>query len=98
MVLDRCFDFLRLNADVSLCGRCAAVLQQSLNQRNIKAVFVVDLCCIPLAEAVCADSFQFQIVAHDFQLLLDGSFGDWEDQVVPADAVPQAIVLDVLLN
>ena len=61
-------------------------------------VFVVDLCRIPLAETVGADPFQIQIITHDFQLLLDGSLGDRKDQVVPANAISQAVVLDILLN
>lgn len=74
MVLDCCFDFLRLDADVPLCGGCATVLQQPLNQRNVKAVCVVDFRCVPFAEAVSADPLEVQIVTHDFQLLLDCSF------------------------
>lgn len=98
VILDCGFDLLRLDADVSLRGRGGTVLQQSLNQRNVVIVFVVDLCRIPFAETVGADPFQIQIVAHDFQLLLDGSFSDREDQVVPADGIPQAVVFDILLN
>ena len=45
-----------------------------------------------------ADPFNIQIVAYDFQLLLDCSFADWENQIRPSDAVPQAIVFNVLLN
>ena len=74
------------------------MLQQPLHQRDVVIVFVVDLRCIPLAETVGADPFQIQIVAHDFQLLLDGSFSDREDQIVPADAISQAVVFDILLN
>ena len=49
------------------------MLQQPLNQRDVVIVFVVDLRRIPFAETVSADPFQIQIVAHNFQLLLDGS-------------------------
>ena len=98
MVLDCGFDLLRLDADVSLRGGGGTVLQQPLHQRDVVIVFVVDLRCIPLAETMGADPFQIQIITHDFQLLLDGSLGDREDQVVPADAISQAIVLDILLD
>lgn len=98
MVLDCGFDLLGFDTDVSLRGGGGTVLQQSLNQRNVETVIVVDLRRIPLAETVGADPFQIQIITHDFQLLLDGSFSDREDQVVPADAISQAVVLDVLLN
>ena len=98
VVLDCGFDLLRLDADVSLRGGGGTVLQQPLHQRDVVIVFVVDLRCIPLAETVGADPFQIQIVAHDFQLLLDGSFSDREDQIVPADAISQAVVFDILLN
>lgn len=66
MVLNCGFNLLWLNADVPLCSGCAAVLQQPLHQRNIKAVCIVDLRCVPLAEAVRADPLKVQIVAHDF--------------------------------
>ena len=65
VVLNCLFDLLRFDADVPLCGGCAAVLQQSLNQRNVKSVCVVDLRCIPLAETVGADPLITQIVADD---------------------------------
>ena len=74
MVLDCGFDLLWFNADVPLCSGCTAMLQQPLHQRNVKAVCVVDLRCIPLAEAVSADPLEVQIVAHDFQVLLDCPF------------------------
>ena len=54
MVLDCGFDLLGFDADVSLSGRGGTVLQQSLNQRNVESVFVVDLRCIPLAKTVGA--------------------------------------------
>ena len=73
MVLDCGFDLLWLNADISLRGGGGTMLQQPLNQRDVVIVFVVDLRRIPFAETVSADPFQIQIVAHNFQLLLDGS-------------------------
>ena len=66
MVLDCGFDLLRFNTDVPLCSGCAAVLQQSLNQRNVKSVCVVNLRRVPLAEAVSADPIEVQIIAYDF--------------------------------
>ena len=66
MVLYRLFDLLRLDDDVPLCGGCTAVLQQSLNQRNVKTVCVINLRCVSLAETVGADPIIVQIVAHDF--------------------------------
>ena len=65
---------LGFDADVPLCGGCATVLQQPLNQRNVKAVCVVDFRCVPFGETVGADAIKTQIVAHDFQLLLDCPF------------------------
>jgi len=40
MVLYCRFNLLRIDADVTLCSGCAAVLQQSLNQCNVKTVFI----------------------------------------------------------
>ena len=74
MVLDCRFDLLRLDADVPLRGGGGTMLQQPLHQRYVKAVCVVDFRCIPLAEAVGTDTLVPQVIAHDFQLLLDCPF------------------------
>ena len=66
MVLNRLFDPLWLNADVTLGSGSGTVLQQPLHQRNVETVIVVDFRCVPLAEAVGADALIAQIVAHDF--------------------------------
>ena len=62
MVLDCGFDFLRLNADVSLRSGGRTMLQQPLHQRDVVIVFVVDLRCIPLTETVGGDSLEVQMV------------------------------------
>ena len=62
------------------------------------AVFFIDLRGIPLAKAVCADPLKAQVVAHDVKLFLYSPFGDGENQVIAADVVAQAVVLDVLLD
>lgn len=67
------------------------MLKQPLNQGNIIAIGLIDLRGIPFAEAVSADTLKAQIVADQFQLLLDGSFGDGENQIPAADTVPQAV-------
>lgn len=89
------FNPLRLNADVSLCHGGAAVLQETLYKRNVIAVVSVNLCCVPLAEAVCADSLKAQIIAHDGKLLLNCPCGDRKDQIGAAYAVAQTVVFDV---
>ena len=69
-----------------------------MNQGDVVAIGLVNLRGIPLAETVSADARKPQIITHDFQLLLDGSLADWKEQVPTADAIPQAIVFDVLLD
>lgn len=98
MALYGCLDPLRLNADISLCRSGGAVLQKPLHQGNVITTVFVNLRSVPFAEAVSADALKAQIVADDFQLLLDGSFGQRKNQLVAAEAVPQAIVFDVLLD
>lgn len=71
---------LWLNANVSLCHRCAAVLQESLNKGNVIAVVLVNLRRVPLAEAVSADSLIAQIIADASKDLLHFPCRDWEDQ------------------
>ena len=45
-----------------------------------------------------ADTLKAQIVADDFQLLLDGSLGQREHQFISPDAVPQAVIFNILLD
>ena len=50
MILNRRFDLLWFDADIPLCGACAAVLQQPLHKGYIEAVGSVDFRCGPIAE------------------------------------------------
>ena len=58
MILNGLLDSLGFYADIPLRGGGAAVLQQSLNQDNVIAVGLVDLCGVPFAEAVGADTLE----------------------------------------
>lgn len=98
MFLNSLFDSLRLDPNVPLRDSGGAMLQESLNQSNIIAVFFVYLRSVPLPEAVSADPLKAQVVAHDTELLLHGPLGDGENQIVAADIVAQAVVLDILLD
>ena len=98
MILNCLFNFLWLNTDIPLGGGCAAVLQQSLHQRNVKSICIINLSCVPLAETVSADTLIAQIVAYNPKLLLYCPFCDWENQVIAPDAAAQAVILHVLLN
>ena len=69
-----------------------------MNQRYVKTIGIVDFSCVPLAETVGADALKPQIVAYDFQLLLDCPLCDGEDQVCAFDPISQAVVLNVLPN
>ena len=98
MVLNGLFDSLRLNANVTLRGGCTAVLQKPLDKGDVIAICLVDLRGIPLAETVSADTLKAQVVADQFQLLLDGSFRDGEYQIPATDTVPQTVVLNILCD
>lgn len=98
MTCNRGFNSLRLNADITLCNGGGAVLQKALDKGNVKAVGPVNLSRVPFAEAVCADALDAQVTADKGKLLLHSAFRDGEDQIIPADAVPQTVVLDVLRN
>ena len=45
-----------------------------------------------------ADTLEAQVITHDMELLLYGPLGDGEYQGVSVYAIPQAIILYVLLN
>ena len=89
---------LWLDADVALCGACRTVLQEPLNKGNVVAVVFVNLCCVPLAEAVGADALIAKVVADNGKLLLYGALCDWEDTLIALDGVSQTVVFYVLSN
>ena len=76
MSFNRLFNPLLLNADIALRDRGAAMLQKPLHKGNIKAVIFINLCCIPFAETVRADTVIAQIFTNKLYLLLDGSFSE----------------------
>ena len=87
MILYRLFDSLWLNADVTLCGGGTAVLQELLDKGNVISAVLVNLCGIPLSEAMGADTLIAQIVTDDVKLLLDSSLSDREDGGGTLDAI-----------
>ena len=98
MILNRLFDPLWLDANVTLRGGGTAVLQKPLDKGDVIAIGLVDFCRIPFAETVGADTLVTQIVADDCQLFLNCSFCNWENGLCFCDAVSQTVVLNVLLN
>ena len=50
MPFDCLFDFLRLNADISLGNGCAAVLKELLHKDDVIVVVLIYLRCIEFAE------------------------------------------------
>ena len=52
----RRFNSLRLNPIIPLYDGGGAMLQKPLDQGNVIAIVLVDLCSVPFAEAVGADS------------------------------------------
>lgn len=53
-----------------------------MDQGDIVVAVLVNLCGVELAEAMGADAFIAQVVTDQLQLLLDGSGGDGEDQLL----------------
>ena len=98
MSFDGGFDSLGCDADVSLSNGGGTVLQEPLDKGDVIPAGFVNLCGVPLAETVGADTLKTQVVTDDGKLLLNGAFCDRENQVLFADAIPQTVVLDVLSN
>ena len=98
MILYCLFDLLRFNANVSLCGTCTAMLKKPLHKCYIVAIGIVDLRCVPFAEAVGADTLNAQVVTYNMKLLLDCPFCNGENQVSSPDTISQTVVFNVLLN
>ena len=65
VILNRLFDSLWLEADVTLWGGGTAVLQKPLHKGDVIAIRLVDLRCVPLAKTVGTDSLETQIVTDN---------------------------------
>ena len=98
MPLNGCLNPLWLDTDVTLRDSGRAMLQKPLDKGNVIPVILVNLRGVPLAEAVGADTVIAQVVTNQFQLLLDSSGGDGEDQVIFVDAMSQTVVFNILSN
>jgi len=98
VVLNCLLNSLWLNTNVSLRGSCAAMLKEPLHQCYIEPVGIVNLRCVPLAEAVGAYVGIVKIITDDCKLLLDCPFRDRENALRAPDAVAQTVVLNILLN
>lgn len=98
MSFNRLFDPLRFDADITLRDGCAAVLQQTLDKRNVIPVVLVDLRGVPFAEAVSADVLIAEVVTDTGKDLLYFPRRDGENQITVSDAIAQTVILDVLLN
>ncbi len=90
--LDCFLNPLGFNPYISLCYRCAAVLQEPLHKGNVIAVVAVDLCCVPFSETVSADVLIAQVVTYRRELLLDGARSKGKNKICAADAEAQTIV------
>ena len=95
---DCLFDFLRLNADVSLGNGCAAVLKELLYKDDVIVAVLINLRCIEFAEAMCADVLKAQIVTDHLQLLLDGPCGNREDKSIRGNVVVEAVAAHELIQ
>ena len=98
MILYRQFDFLWFYTDIPLRSACVAMLKEPLHKCYIIAIGIVDLRCVPLAEAVGTATLVPQVIAHDPQLFLYCPFCDGKDQVSSLDPIAQTVIFDVLPN
>ncbi len=99
MTLDSLFELLLLDADVPLCNCGGTVLQELLDEDDVVAVVVVNLCCVEFAEAVCADILAVpQVGADALQPLLHSSLGDWKYPCFGSYIVVEAIAADELVK
>ena len=97
MILNCLLNSLWLNADISLCGGGGTMLQQPLYQGNIESIGIEDLCCVPLAKAVGADSFEAKVITDNMQLLLYCPLCDRKHQFCAPDVVAQTVVFNALI-
>ena len=74
------------------------MLQKPLDKGYVITAILVNLRCIPLAEAVRADLFITKVIAYNRKLFLYRPFGDGKDSVGAGDAVPKAVVFQILLD
>ena len=95
MILNGLLNPLWFKSNITLCGGGTAVLQQPLNEDNVVAVVLVDLCGVPLTKTVGADAFVAQVVTDDPKLLLDHPLSDGEYNFCASNPITQAIVLNV---
>ena len=99
MTLDSLFKFLLLDADIPLRDCGGTVLQELLDENDIVAVVVVNLCCVELSEAVRADILAVsQVGANALQPLLHSSLSDGEYPCLWSDIVVEAIAADELIK
>ena len=99
MTLDSLFKLLLLDADVPLRDCGGTVLQELLDEDDIVAVVVVNLCCVELSEAVRADILTVtQVGANALKPLLHRSLGDGEYPCFGSYIVVEAIAADELVK
>ena len=98
MTFNGILQLLLLDANVALCYGGAAVLQKLLDQGNIVVAVFVNLRCIILPEAMCADPGETQIVADGFQMLLYRPLRDREYEIIAPNAIIQTVAPDKLIQ
>lgn len=97
MILYCLLDPLWFDTDIPLRSAGTAMLQQPLYQGNIESIGIEDLCCVPLAKAVGADSFEAKVITDNMQLLLYCPLCDRKHQFCAPDVVAQTVVFNVLI-
>lgn len=99
MTLDGLFKLLLLDADVPLCDCGGAVLQELLDEDDVVAVVVVNLCCVELSEAVRADILAVpQVGTNALQPFLYSSLSNGEYPCLGRYIVVEAIAADELIE
>ena len=96
MFLNCLLNALRLDADILLRDGAAVVLQKALYKNDVVIVVPVNLCGIPFPEGVGGDSRKSKKLAHGGQVLLACAYADRKNQVIGANGIAKAKVLDVL--
>ena len=74
------------------------MLQKPLDKHDVMPVVVVDSCCVPLAEAVCADVLIAKMIADKLEVVLNLSDGQGEQKGIIRDLVRGGVVSEELVH
>ena len=98
MTLNSPLNFLLLDADIPLGNGGGGMLQELLDKGNIVVAVLVDFRSVEFAETMGADTGDAQIVTDQFQLLLDSTGGNREDESIRRNVMVKAVAADELIQ